>query len=378
MEISFGSVITCVFMSVILTVYLCVVIQFKNPISMKGIKWIFAGIIIILVRLLIPFNFPFTISIPIEVIFPEVTVALSQRISEYSIFNILLLIWGIGAVIALSIMVVREIYFHKILKQISSLNGMKTQVLNTIFTRPPFNKLKIVVVSSKVSPSITGIFNPTLILPEYIFSLSEKNQSYIIMHECEHYRKRDIWIKYLIKILTCLYWWNPIIYYLGKKLDLTMELSTDYLVISKMDRRKKIEYTECLLAVGKICQATENVKLFEQFSIPLLHKRSDLDIRVCKIIDSIKAAEHKNPFYPIVNIAAVFLMVCMCLIIVPEARKLPEDVERNTFSMPSENAYLIKQSDGYDVYLNDKYITTVPEVSESLKDLKIYEDEHEK
>ena len=60
------------------------------------------------------------------------------------------------------------------------------------------------------SPMTIGIFQPIIMLP---LELNEKNPyySYVIAHERTHIRKRDNLWRMIAILLTCVYWFNPLI-----------------------------------------------------------------------------------------------------------------------------------------------------------------------
>ena len=57
------------------------------------------------------------------------------------------------------------------------------------------------------SPIMTGIFHPGIILP--VKELGRKELSYIFTHELIHYKKKDLFYKWLIQIVVCTHWFNP-------------------------------------------------------------------------------------------------------------------------------------------------------------------------
>lgn len=373
MRITFGSVSICILISIILTAYLIFVIQFQGLNCIKGIKKIFGGIAIILLRILIPVNFPFTITIPITHIFPELTVTLSKIIGEYAKFDIVRFIWGIGAAISLVIMAAQESRFHGLLCQVSQIGPEKKCIVASFLEKYSFEKLKIVVVSSQISPGITGIFHPILIIPEYVFALSEEMQDCIVMHEYEHYKNHDIGMKYLVKILSCLYWWNPIVYILQRKINLVIELSTDSLVVSNMDMMKKIEYMQCLVSVNKICCPGSNLSnKFAKSGVPLIQSQSDLEIRIKKIMNIINKKRQKTNLYTRINTVVVITMISASLLFVPEAYGVSDEAAENSFSVTSENAYLVEDNGEYELYVDGKSVGMVSNIGEDMKNLKIY------
>ena len=57
------------------------------------------------------------------------------------------------------------------------------------------------------SPMLIGFFRPCIVLPDA--DVSEKDFSYIVLHELTHYRRRDLLYKWLVQLTVCLHWFNP-------------------------------------------------------------------------------------------------------------------------------------------------------------------------
>lgn len=99
------------------------------------------------------------------------------------------------------------------------------------------------------SPVIIGFFRPRIILP--VRELTDKELYYIITHELFHYKKRDMFYKWLIQVVSCVHWFNPFVYLLEKEVNKACELSCDEAVISILDDKAKREYGDTLLAFVK-------------------------------------------------------------------------------------------------------------------------------
>ena len=87
MTLSLGSIAGCFGIILIFTVCLALIMKSENMTLVIKNKFVFAGIILILLRLLIPFNFPFTITIPVSQGMPQITDAFFTVIGEYNIFT---------------------------------------------------------------------------------------------------------------------------------------------------------------------------------------------------------------------------------------------------------------------------------------------------
>lgn len=63
-------------------------------------------------------------------------------------------------------------------------------------------------------PQITGGIRTKIILP--VGEYSEKQIYTALVHELTHYRNKDIWLKYLVMIITIIHFYNPFVWILNK------------------------------------------------------------------------------------------------------------------------------------------------------------------
>ncbi len=99
------------------------------------------------------------------------------------------------------------------------------------------------------SPMMIGFFRPGIMLPA--LELEDKELTYIFMHELTHYKRKDIFYKWLIQIVVCVHWFNPFVYQLEKEVNKCCELSCDEKVISALDDKARREYGDMLLSFLK-------------------------------------------------------------------------------------------------------------------------------
>ena len=106
------------------------------------------------------------------------------------------------------------------------------------------------------SPIMTGFFRPSIILPAK--ELGNRELSYIFTHELIHYRRRDLFYKWLIEIAACIHWFNPFVYMLGKEVNRTCELSCDEAVIFILGDQAKREYGDMLISFVRVGNPYKN------------------------------------------------------------------------------------------------------------------------
>src|SRR5690625_310704 len=105
--------------------------------------------------------------------------------------------------------------------------------------------VNIVFCQISISPTLIGIFKPTVVLPMYDIPYDELDM--IIKHELTHYKKKDLWIKKVMLVATILHWYNPFIHLLRKEINRWCELSCDEDVVMEMSRAERKKYGVTIL-----------------------------------------------------------------------------------------------------------------------------------
>ncbi len=103
------------------------------------------------------------------------------------------------------------------------------------------------------SPLLIGFFHPCIVLPST--DISEKDFPYIILHELTHYKRLDLFYKWLVQVAVCLHWFNPLVHLMGWEITKACEFSCDEAVLAKMEGDNAQNYGKTLLnamaAVGR-------------------------------------------------------------------------------------------------------------------------------
>lgn len=95
------------------------------------------------------------------------------------------------------------------------------------------------------SPLLLGFFRPCIVLPSA--DMPNSDFEYILLHELTHYKRRDMFYKWLVQFTICLHWFNPLVYLMGREVSRACELACDEAVISKLDIRKQRAYGDTLI-----------------------------------------------------------------------------------------------------------------------------------
>lgn len=121
------------------------------------------------------------------------------------------------------------------------------------------------------SPLLTGFFRPCIVLPDA--KLPEKKFRHIVLHELTHFRRGDLFYKWLVQLTVCLHWFNPLVHLMSREIERACELSCDEAVLARLGRENAPEYGGTLLdamAAGYAVRApgallvSENKRLLQE------------------------------------------------------------------------------------------------------------------
>lgn len=95
------------------------------------------------------------------------------------------------------------------------------------------------------SPLLIGFFRPCIVLPSA--NLPSTDFEYTILHELTHYKRRDMFYKWLVQATVCLHWFNLLVYVMSQEVGRTCELSCDEAVIKTLDSPARRAYGDTLI-----------------------------------------------------------------------------------------------------------------------------------
>ncbi len=85
-----------------------------------------------------------------------------------------------------------------------------------------------------LSPMCMGFFRSCIILPDRQAE-TMSNLHHVFRHELTHFKRFDIYYKWLMQIVLCIHWFNPLVYLVSKQVNTYCELSCDEAVIKNLN-----------------------------------------------------------------------------------------------------------------------------------------------
>jgi beta-lactamase regulating signal transducer with metallopeptidase domain len=119
------------------------------------------------------------------------------------------------------------------------------------------SRLRVSPPRTFVLPGITTPFLwclgwPRLLLPATLIeNFSPECRSGVIVHELAHLRRRDHWVSWLQFLALCLWWWNPLFWYIRRRLRENAELACDAWVVDTLPEGRRA-YAEALIEVSRL------------------------------------------------------------------------------------------------------------------------------
>lgn len=179
------------------------------------------------------------------------TKKLTNQFSQEIITSFLKNIWLIWLIIAL-ILFIRKItiyqdfikYIHSGCNTVEDINLLE-QFGRLLEENNVNNVVQLYTNNLISSPLLIGFFHPCIVLPTAEYS--DSDFSYIILHELTHYKRKDMFYKWLVQLTICLHWFNPFVYRMGFEINRACELSCDETVIQNLDAGQQQAYGDMLL-----------------------------------------------------------------------------------------------------------------------------------
>ena len=110
--------------------------------------------------------------------------------------------------------------------------------------RPP----RLMISPSVPCPMLIGLFRTRIVLPEGVLSREELEG--VLAHELTHWRRKDLWLKWMAALAAAVHWFNPAVWHLAQRLDRDCELACDRAVVHGWDQNRRTQYGELLLRLA--------------------------------------------------------------------------------------------------------------------------------
>ena len=375
LDFSISSVNMAILLSNLFIIFLVLIFRNRKILFRLGLPLLVGFVILICVRMIFPVEL---LPISHNVYLPDLltTIVGETRRTRFlhdtvSWWNILELVWICGILYSSLKYFNRNHAFRKYVKKHASAlseSSIQMRVFTQIkleTTKKGIQKMQLLALPLLKSPIIYGLWKPFILIPNTL-ELSETEWRYVLLHEVNHYRHKDLYIKFLLHIICIIYWWNPFCRFLKNDTDTILEMRIDQTLADTPAH--KVEYLSCLLK-------TASYQIENPVSIP------DFSINFCDSVlvqrfDSITKNNKRQDSYTF-KITVLFFAIFLYLgsyFITFESNYFPADLFTDDIIIPTEdNCFVIECPDGqYDFYLYGEYIETLPDKEHCIIGITTY------
>ncbi|MDY6638836.1 M56 family metallopeptidase [Clostridioides difficile] len=179
--------------------------------------------------------------------------------------NIIIFIWSAIALLLFIRIIKRYLKFKSLIVDLSydieeiEVKNLYDNLLNEFKIK---GNIKLKYTYEVANPSCFGLFEKYILLPPHDYSLEELN--WILRHELIHYKSKDLYIRYLILFLKCVYWFNPLVYLLDRVVENICEMHCDETVLKDYNLEDRQSY-----AMTVVNSIERNTNIHNEFSTGL-------------------------------------------------------------------------------------------------------------
>ena len=383
MHISASTIYNSVFFSGTMIIILYLLLKNWKVAGKIRFQLLFFCLALIVIRLLIPVEYFFTVTLFSRHILTVVNDILYYTVWSAAGYDILIchllfVIWIIGSIARLCKVLYTYFSLQRSIQRAKSIEDFPIlqNILSDIIDKQKSKKrFRVVLIPYLSTPMITGILHPCIFLPDV--NLSEEELTFILKHETSHYFHGDLLIKSVIEILTVIYWWNPFIYLLEKQVSKALEIHTDMRITKNLSELEQICYLECLVNTAKRHSEASITPLSASF---IRNHTTALTQRVNIILNQQKVKETEK-FLASLSLLPLFIIALLSFCVIFEARfpsPVTDEYGNVIVLLTEDNAYLIPNaSQGYDIYHNGEFFSTISSPDSLGIDLPIYSEKED-
>lgn len=110
-------------------------------------------------------------------------------------------------------------------------------------------KIRVRISNNLASPMLVGTFFPVIYIPENNIDVQELKM--VFRHELTHYRRGDLFYKWVSLFVNTIHWFNPLAYLLSANISEACEVSCDMAVIKDMSEESRNFYMKTILDLAE-------------------------------------------------------------------------------------------------------------------------------
>ncbi len=287
----------------------------------------------------------------------------------FLVSDLLLLVWVVGSILLFAQFLIR---YHRGKRDIDRLPKQENQVLQKILDElQRGNKrripIQVLCCSGLSTPCGIGLFRRQILLPSQEYT--EEELFHILRHELQHFQTHDLLVKWMIRVFQCLFWWNPLVYLLGKDMDQVLEIKCDLSVVKNYSRQETLAYMRTIKSQLEQAIHTEKIVPVASASLVGNFAMSNVEERFLYLAESLKPNQRKElpkPAFAVLFAALIMASYSFVLQSSYEAPELDENGEKIQYRQEDEIKLLHKKDGSYQEICQDELVKIPNYIAEEM------------
>ncbi len=257
---------------------------------------------------------------------PSVLASAVALLSSLSWSIWLMGIWMAGTLFLLTRLAVSMVAAWWVTRHAEPLRGSRWAVAaRSVQDRLGITSEVALVTSDKTTmPMAWGIFRPRVLLPREAEHWPNERRRVVLLHEMAHLKRRDCQTLLLARLVTALYWINPLVWVANRRMQAERERACDDLVLSAGTRGT--DYAQHHLEIARNMRRPTTAG----YAAVAMARPSQLEGRLLRILDPSLNRRRATRIASVAGIALVSMLVLPLAVLQPWAEA--------AVSSPAQNA----------------------------------------
>ncbi|GBF73421.1 putative peptidase, M56 family protein [Paenibacillus sp. 598K] len=194
---------------------------------------------------------------------------------------VLLAIWGLGVACSVAYHALRHRRFMRFVGRWSEpvVDPRVWEILIRVQAELGMQRqIGVKVCEALPSPMLVGLLRPMIVLPT--IQVPEHTLTLIMKHELIHLKRHDLWSKAVLVAVTCLYWYNPLVYLMARAAADQCEISCDERLLQDADGQLRMQYGEAIIGAAR-----RRGRAYTPLSTNFYGGKKSMRLRISSIMD---------------------------------------------------------------------------------------------
>jgi beta-lactamase regulating signal transducer with metallopeptidase domain len=265
----------------------------------------------------------------------EVNLPNTPAPEPWTLWQKLTLVWLVGVAVVFGVMLLLHLrLLWRLRRDASKPSSPIIALLQTACSLAGIHTMPRLIVTDAVrAPALFGIIRPAILLPHELAATAESaSLKLILLHELAHLQRRDLWAQIIASLIIALHWFNPIVWWAGRRMRAEAEMAADARALRSTDVTEAHRLGELLLSFAHRATAGWMVWFASSTLLGISENKRDLKRRIEALMDIAKG--HRTRW--IVGLGIFLALAVAGLTKAPaEDAKKPETKEARRVLVPA-------------------------------------------